>query len=246
MPTAPIRLKPPRSPTARSPSANHTGRMARKKATGDQRFQASASTTIASNNSPANRSMMVPTRCGERCHEIGSVLSGRMVFMRIPAKKAAAASRRLILVAVRVREVQSVAGKFRAWRAKNRARSGAWRPKRNRRAALRAGGGDRNRAGPRRSAVAKAFGGAFPLRHIIGDHARGFHRGLAELGIAGDFALHALAFGMQQVAQAFEFGNQVLDFRKRSAGDALDQRVDVIDGGFVIGLEPRLGGAEQS
>ena len=30
---------------------------------------------------------MVPIRCGERCNGIGSVLSGRMVFMRIPGKK---------------------------------------------------------------------------------------------------------------------------------------------------------------
>src|SRR5216684_8957540 len=43
-----------------------------------------------------------------------------------------------------------------------------------------------------RSAVAKPVGGAFPLRHIVGDHAGGFHRGLAELGIAGDLALNAL------------------------------------------------------
>src|SRR3981081_4304681 len=56
-----------------------------------------------------------------------------------------------------------------------------------------------------RSAVAKAVGGAFPLRHIVGDHARGFHRGLAELGIAGNLALYPLTFGVQEVAQAFEF-----------------------------------------
>src|ERR1700681_2040241 len=65
------------------------------------------------------------------------------------------------------------------------------------------------------SAVAKAVRGAFPLRHIIGDHARGLHGRLAELGIAGDLALDALAFGMQQVAQAFEFGDQIFDFRQR-------------------------------
>src|SRR5947208_16950325 len=45
-----------------------------------------------------------------------------------------------------------------------------------------------------RSAVAEAGGGAFPLRHIVGNHACGFHRGLAELGIAGDLALNALTF----------------------------------------------------
>src|SRR6267378_2048916 len=67
-----------------------------------------------------------------------------------------------------------------------------------------------------RSAVAEAVGGAFPLRHIVGDHAGGFHRGLAELGIAGDLALNALTFGVQQIAHAFEFRNQVFDLRKRS------------------------------
>src|SRR5216683_4317578 len=74
------------------------------------------------------------------------------------------------------------------------------------------------------SAVAKAVRGAFPLRHIIGDHARGLHRLLAELGVAGDLALDALAFGMQQVAQALELGNQIFDFRQRRSGDALEDR----------------------
>jgi hypothetical protein len=82
MPTAPIRSKQRRSPTVRSPSANHNSQIARKCPPGDQRLQASASTTIASNNSPANRSMMVPIRCGERRKGIGSVLSGRMVFIK--------------------------------------------------------------------------------------------------------------------------------------------------------------------
>ena len=90
-----------------------------------------------------------------------------------------------------------------------------------------------------RLAVAQSVGGALPLRDVVGDHARRLHRGLAELGIAGDLALNALAFGMQQVAQAFEFGNQVLDFRQRGSGDALDQRVDVVDGGFGAGVERR-------
>src|SRR5882762_7121429 len=70
------------------------------------------------------------------------------------------------------------------------------------------------------SAVAKAVRGAFPLCYIVGDHARGFHRRLAELGIAGDFALHPLALGVQQVAQAFQFGNQIFDFRERRSSDA--------------------------
>ena len=84
------------------------------------------------------------------------------------------------------------------------------------------------------SAVAQAVGGPFPLIDVVGDHARRLHRGLAELGIAGNLALDALAFGMQQVAQAFQFLNQLFDFRERGAGDALDQRVDVVDGRFAL------------
>src|SRR5207237_7314069 len=90
-----------------------------------------------------------------------------------------------------------------------------------------------------RLAVAQTVSSALPLRDVVGDHARRLHRGLAELGIAGNLALDALAFGVKQVAQAFEFGNQLLDFRKRGAGDALDQRIDVVDGGFSIGVERR-------
>ena len=75
------------------------------------------------------------------------------------------------------------------------------------------------------SAVANPVRRAFPLRNIVGDHARRFHGGLAELRIAGDLTLDPLTFGMEEVAQAFEFGNQVLDFRDRSPGDALDQNV---------------------
>jgi hypothetical protein len=63
----------------------------------------------------------------------------------------------------------------------------------------------------RGSAVTKVVSGAFPMLYIVGDHARGFHRGLAELGIAGDLTLDALTFGMQEVAQAFELGNQSFD-----------------------------------
>src|ERR1700674_5480171 len=90
------------------------------------------------------------------------------------------------------------------------------------------------------SAVAKAVRGAFPLRHIIGDHARGLHGRLAELGIAGDLALDALAFGMQQVAEALEVGNQIFDFGERGSGDALDQGGDAVDGGCDIGLKRRV------
>jgi hypothetical protein len=76
---------------------------------------------------------------------------------------------------------------------------------------------------PGGSAVAKPVRGAFPLRDIVGDHARRFHGGLAELGIAGNLALYALTLGVLQVAQAFERGNQLFDFRDRSSGHALDQ-----------------------
>ena len=111
-------------------------------------------------------------------------------------------------------------------------------PKRNRRAPERR----RRHSKPERSddqLLRRPSAARFHCDHVVGDHARGFHRGLAELGIAGDLALHALAFGMQQVAQAFEFGDQVFDFRKRGAGDALDQRVDVVDGGFGARLQRR-------
>ena len=165
---------------------------------------------------------MVPIRCGELRSGMGSVLSGRMVFMKmvpanLPTPDAASA-----LVAAGAR-------KFKASLAVPDETAALQRER----------GGIEIEQDSRKSAVAKAVRGAFPLRDVVGDHAGGFHRGLAELGIAGDFALHALAFGMQQVAQAFEFGNQVLDFRERGAGDALDQRVDVVDGGFVVGLERR-------
>src|SRR3981189_519471 len=104
----------------------------------------------------------------------------------------------------------------------------------------------RNLASNVGSAIAEAVRGAFPLRHIIGDHARGLHGGLAELGIAGNLALDALTFGMQQVAQALEFRNQIFDFRERGSGDALDQRVDVIDGGLGVRLQRRLGAAQDA
>ena len=99
--------------------------------------------------------------------------------------------------------------------------------------AVSGGGGDNLIVGlEATSAVAKAVGGAFPLRHIVGDHAGGLHGGLAELGVAGNLALDALAFGVQEVAQALQLGNQIFDFRKRGSGDPLDQRVDVVDGGL--------------
>src|SRR6202035_422880 len=110
--------------------------------------------------------------------------------------------------------------------------------------AVSGGGGDNLIVGlEATSAVAKAVGGAFTLRHIVGDHAGGLHGGLAELGVAGNLALYPLTFGVQQVAQAFEFGDQVLDFRKRRSGDPLDQRVDVVDGSLGTRLERCFGAA---
>ena len=114
--------------------------------------------------------------------------------------------------------------------------------KRNRRAPSREAAGIEDGA-ISESAVAQAVRGAFPLIHVVGDHARRLHGGLAELGIAGNLALDALAFGMQQVAQALELGNQIFDFGERGSGDALDQRVDVVDGGFGIGLKRRVSAA---
>src|SRR5947199_4980813 len=85
------------------------------------------------------------------------------------------------------------------------------------------------RPGNECSPVAQAVGGALPLRDVLGDDAGRLHRGLAELGIAGDLALDALSFRMQQVAQAFQFRDEILDLSQRGSGDALDQRVDVVD-----------------
>ena len=44
---------------------------------------------------------MLPTRCGDRCKGIGSVLSGRMVFIKIVGPRTCRRVMRLHLVAVR-------------------------------------------------------------------------------------------------------------------------------------------------
>lgn len=49
----------------------------------DQRLQISASTTTATTSNPTNRIMMVPIRCGSARSGIGSVVSGRMLFIKI-------------------------------------------------------------------------------------------------------------------------------------------------------------------
>ncbi len=56
-------------------------------------------------------------------------------------------------------------------------------------------------------AVSEAVCRAFPLRDIVSYRACGLHRGLTELSVAGNFALHALPFGPEQVLQASELGN---------------------------------------
>src|SRR5450631_400846 len=104
---------------------------------------------------------------------------------------------------------------------------------------LERGGGEQNVKG--RSAVALALGRAFPLRYILGDHARGLNGGLAEMGIARDFALHALALDMQPFTQALELGNQVGDLGERGSGHPLDQRIQVVDGRLAIRLGAGLG-----
>src|SRR5438552_17914096 len=47
-----------------------------------------------------------------------------------------------------------------------------------------------------RSAVAKAVGGAFPLRHIVGNHTRGFLLDMAVLDFNDDLTLNVLIFVM--------------------------------------------------
>src|SRR5436190_704399 len=147
--------------------------------------------------------MMRPMPCRERCNGIESVLSGRTLSMKTTPD---------LPMESQVPKGPPAGGRSSSRRAGfkliqiNLA-------KRNRRAPL-PGGGGRSNLDDRRSAVAEPVGGVLPLRDIVGDHPRRFHRGLAELRVARDFALNALAFGVQQVAQAFEFGNQFLDFRK--------------------------------
>ena len=105
MPTAPIRSKACRSPADNSAFANY-----RRESTGsprkNQRLQISARTTTAASSSPTNRIMMVPIWCGELRNGIGSVLSGRTLFMQMFPPNLPAMRRRLLLVAIRTRQVQ--------------------------------------------------------------------------------------------------------------------------------------------
>src|SRR6185369_7021860 len=62
-----------------------------------------------------------------------------------------------------------------------------------------------------------------PALHAVGDDAGRMHRRLAELRLAGDFALHTLALALQRVAQTLEFAQQPVDLAQCRAGDALHQ-----------------------
>src|SRR3981081_3322817 len=63
--------------------ANYSSRIARDICEKNQRLQASARATTATNSSPINRIMMMPIPGGELRNGIGSVLLGRMLFMKI-------------------------------------------------------------------------------------------------------------------------------------------------------------------
>ena len=181
--------------------------------------------------------------CGGLRIGMGSLLSGRMLFMQV-SPEICRRRRRLLLVAAWTREFKGACDAFAARNRITPDQVRALRLKRSHKTArpLRSAA---ESPGIGRSAVAKAVRGALPLRDIVGDHPGRFHRGLAELGIAGDFALDALTFGVQQVAQAFQFGNQIFDFRQRRSGDALDQRVDVVDGGLGARLQRGVGAARR-
>ena len=84
---APIRLRVSRSRPDKSDSANHSlKRLVEMRPARAvlfvHRLQISASTTIAASSKPTNRIMMVPTCWGCGCSGIGSLLSGRIVFMQ--------------------------------------------------------------------------------------------------------------------------------------------------------------------
>src|ERR1700730_4509579 len=132
--------------------------------------------------------MMVPIRCGEGRSGIGSGVSGRMLSMDespcAPTSGACPWSR------VGIDTFKLIEGFFvwfssLAWNRNRRAPSG------RRRRLTRCG----------RSGVAQPVGGALPLLDVVGDHPRRLHRGLAQLRIAGNLALHALAFGVKHLAQ---------------------------------------------
>jgi hypothetical protein len=77
---------------------------ARKIVASDQRLQISASANIAANNNPAKRRMILPIFWGGLCREIGSLSSGRTLFMQV-LPGLAAVWRHLPLVVAWHREV---------------------------------------------------------------------------------------------------------------------------------------------
>ena len=90
----PIRWRVIPSPSPRLPFANHSGVIAkfrpgrfrfaaRKDRPKDQRLQISASATTAASSRPTKRIMMLPILCGGLRNGIGSLLSGRKLFMRV-------------------------------------------------------------------------------------------------------------------------------------------------------------------
>jgi hypothetical protein len=186
MPTALIRSKMSRSRPDRSDSANHSCKRSAENAAAESasfhRLQISANTTIAASSNPTKRIMMVPTCWGCVRNGIGSLLSGRMVFMQETPKVTCTWSR-------------TGPERFKArldMRSSSQA-SGREFPARSPASSLYP------------SAVTQAVRGTLPLRHIVGDHARRLHCRLAELGIARNLALNALALGMQDITQALEF-----------------------------------------
>jgi hypothetical protein len=169
MPRAPIRSKTSRSRLNKLESANHTPQKACRKnqpaeSVVSHRLQINARTTIAATSNPTKRIMMVPTCWGCVCNGIGSLLSGRTVFMQEIPKVTCTWSR-------------TGPGRFKSRRYERR---------RNRLAS----GREIDCPGPKqlviseKSAVAQAVRRALPLRDIVGDHAGRFHRRLAELGIS--------------------------------------------------------------
>jgi hypothetical protein len=84
--TAPIRSRMSRSRPDRSDSANHSCKRSAENAPAESasfhRLQISANTTIAASSNPTKRIMMVPTCWDCVRNGIGSLLSGRMVFMQ--------------------------------------------------------------------------------------------------------------------------------------------------------------------
>ena len=81
--------------------------------------------------------------------------------------------------------------------------------------------------------ASRSLGCELPGRYGVGDHLGRAQRRLAQFAVAGDFALDAFAFADQEVAQVLQLDDQIVDLLQRRAGDALHQRVDVVDRKFA-------------